>query len=176
MRGEVFAFGPIPGAAEQGPTRSRIGTSRLPWWSRRVIGLLLLALVVLPWLPIAGPTSDARPAGRVRGVGHGAILDFAFAPDNETIATIQMDGRVALRERRGRWERPSFLDYRGFALALAFSPDGRSLAVGGSEPDIRLYDLGDRRGGPSPGDAERVWQGPGLLPRRPPPGRVELPP
>ena len=27
MRGEVFAFGPIPGAAEQGPTRSRIGTS-----------------------------------------------------------------------------------------------------------------------------------------------------
>ena len=39
-------------------------------------------------------------------------------------------------------ERHSFLDHRGHALALAYSPDGRSLAVGRIEPDILLYDLG----------------------------------
>ena len=38
--------------------------------------------------------------------------------------------------------RPSFLEYRGIARSLAFSPDGRSLAVGGTEADTLLYDVG----------------------------------
>src|SRR5262245_15836094 len=142
MRGDTTDFGPIPGAAEEGPRRSRIGTSRLPWWRRRVIGLLLLAVIVLPWLPIAGPSSGVGPARRVHGVGPSSIMAFAFAPDGEMIATIQTSGRVALRGAAGAGSAHSFLDYRGFALALAFSPDGRSLAVSGSQPDIRLYDLG----------------------------------
>ena len=101
MRGDTTDFGPIPGAAEEGPRRSRIGTSRLPWWGRGWIGLLLLALFVLPWLPISWPPGDATPARRVRGVGDPAILTFAFAPHGETIATLQTDGRVALRDVAG---------------------------------------------------------------------------
>jgi WD40 repeat protein len=135
MRGDATDIGPLPGAAAEGTTRFRIAISRRPWWSRRWIGLLFLALAVLPWLP-----RDATPARRVRGVGRAPILTFAFAPDSETIATIQMDGRVALRGAAGG--APSFLDYRGFANALAFTPDGRSLAVGGTDADIRVYDLG----------------------------------
>ena len=141
MRGDTTDFGPIPGAAEEGPRRSRIGTSRLPWWGCGWIGLLLLALIVLPWLPISWPSGDGTPARRVRGVGDTAILTFAFAPHEATIATIQTDGRVALRDVAGGAGAHPFLDYRGFALALAFSPDGRSLAVGGAEPDIFLYDV-----------------------------------
>src|SRR5262245_13241005 len=123
MQGDATDFVPIPGAAEEGPGRFRIRSSRLPSWSPRRIGLLLLGLVVLPGLPIPGPAGDATPARRVRGVGDSAILTFAFAPDGATIAAIQTDGRAALRGEAGGAGAHSFLDYRGCALALAFSPD-----------------------------------------------------
>jgi hypothetical protein len=128
-------FTPIPGAAEEGPKRSRIGISRLPWASRRWIALLLLAFILLPWLPIFGPPRGPTPANRVHGVGDSAILTFAFDPHGATIATIQIDGRVALRDSAGSVGGHAFLDHRGPAQALAFSPDGRSLAVGGSSSD-----------------------------------------
>src|SRR5262249_24489724 len=96
---------------------------------------------VLPWLPISGLPDDARPARRIRGVGDPAIVTFAFAPDGPTIAPRQTDGRVALRGAAGGAGGHSFVNHRGFAQALAFSPDGRWLAVGGAEPDIVLYDL-----------------------------------
>ena len=142
MRRDATECESIPGAAEGGPRRSRIGISRLPWWGRRRIGLLLLGLIVLPWLPISGTPRDPAPARRVRGVGDTAILTFAFAPVGATIASIQTDGRVAVRDAAGGHGAHSFLDHRGFAQALAFAPDGRSLALGGIEPDILLYDVG----------------------------------
>jgi WD40 repeat protein len=83
---------------------------------------------------------------QVRGVKDIAILTFAFAPGSESIATIQLDGRVALREAAGGADVRFFLDYRSPAQALAFAPDGRSLAVGGTETDIFLFDVG--AGGP----------------------------
>jgi WD40 repeat protein len=142
MRRDTTECEPILGSAEEGPRRSRIGISRLPWWCRRRIGLLLLGLIVLPWLPIFGPPRDATPARRLRGVGDAPILDLAFAPDGSAIATLQVDGRVALRDAMWNASADSFLGHRGPAQALAFLPDGRSLAVGGTEPDILLYDLG----------------------------------
>jgi WD40 repeat protein len=114
-------------------------------WSRRRIGLLLLGFLVLPWLPICGRPRDPTPARRVRGIGDTAILTFAFAPEGATIATVEGDGRVSLRDAVGSLSVPSFLDYRGFAWAIAFSPDCRSLAVGGYPPDILLYEF--RAGG-----------------------------
>src|SRR5262249_19560654 len=133
--------GTIPGAAEEGPRRSRIGISRLPMWSPKRIGLILLGVIVLSWLPIFGPPGDAAPAKRLRGVGDAPVLSLAFAPDGAAVATIQMDGRVALRDVARDLCAHSFLEHRGPAQALAFSPDGRSLAVGGVEPDIFLYDV-----------------------------------
>jgi hypothetical protein len=44
--------------AGEGPRRSRAGISWVQLWSRERLGLLLLVLVVLPWLPIIGPPSD----------------------------------------------------------------------------------------------------------------------
>jgi hypothetical protein len=123
-----------PRARRGGPRRSRIGISRLPWWGRRRIGLLLLALILLPWPPISGPPWDATPARRFRGVGDIPILAFVFAPDGATIATIQCDWTVALRNTAGGVDPPSFLDHGGQARALAFSPDRRSLAGGATDP------------------------------------------
>src|SRR5262249_28075181 len=142
MRGDTMNLELIPEAGDGGPTRSPSACSQVPIWNRLRIGLLLLALIVLPWLPICGLPSDGTPARRARGIGDSAILTFAFAPHGEAIATIQLDGRVALRDAAGGVSAPSFLDHRGFAQALAFAPDGRSLAVGDIEADILLYNLG----------------------------------
>jgi hypothetical protein len=133
---------PIPGAADGAPWRARIGRSRVPLWSRREIVLLLLGVITLPWLPIHGPPRDQTRARRVRGIGGAPILSLAFSPDGATIATIQVDRRVAVRGTADGRNAHTFLDYRGSAQAFAFSPDGRSLAVGGIEPDLFLHDLG----------------------------------
>jgi WD40 repeat protein len=109
---------------------------RLPRWRLGRIGLLLLGLIVLPWLPIPGP-----PVRQVRGVRNTAILTFAVSPDGKGIATVQRDGRVALRDATGGASTCSFLDHSGPALAMAFSRDGRSLAVGGAKGDIFLFDV-----------------------------------
>jgi WD40 repeat protein len=98
-------------------------------------------VIVLPWLPLVRPPGDATPTKRARGSGDGLILAFAFAPDGGTIATIQTDGRVTLRDAADGASSPHFLGYPGYARVLAFSPDSRSLAVGGTEPDILVYDL-----------------------------------
>ena len=143
MLGDATDFVPIPGAAEEGPGRFRVRSSRVPSWSPKGIGLLFLGLAALPSLPIPGPPGDATPARRVRGVRDGAILTFAFAPDGETIASISTGGRVALRHAAAGAGAHSFLEHSGPARALAFSPDGRSLAVGVLESDIFLYGIRD---------------------------------
>jgi Tol biopolymer transport system component len=154
---DTIDSGPIPGAGEEGSRRSRIGIAKTSSGRLRWIGLLLLGLIVLPGLPIFGPARVATPPRRIRGVGDSPIVAFAFAPDGATIATMQ-DWRVALRDTEGRAGAPSFLDHRGPALALAFAPGGRSLAVGGVEPDILLYDLGARGPGQALGMPIR-WAG-----------------
>src|SRR6516165_8065928 len=132
-------LGPIPGSAEAGPRRSRIGSSRVSLWNRRRIGLLVLGVIVLPLLPILGSERDATPTRWARGVGDAQTLAFAFAPDGETIATVLTDGRVALRDAASGGGTTDLLDYPGYAWALAYSRDGRTLAVGGDGPDILLY-------------------------------------
>ncbi len=124
----------IPGATDEGPKRSRTGISQLPWRSHRRIGLLVLAVLVLPWLPIFGPSRDATLARRVHGVGEVPILGFAFAPDDATIATTQVDGRVPLRDAAWGVSAHSFLNHRRPALALAYSPQRGVKMSAGAAP------------------------------------------
>src|SRR5262249_11184326 len=135
MRGETMNREPIAEATAGGPTRSRCGGSHVRFRNRGRIGLLLLGLAVLPWLPIDGMTGDPTPARRARGLGDAPIVSFAFAPDGATIAAFQ-GNRVSLRDAKGGGGACAFLDRRGRARALVFSPDGRSLVVGGVEPDL----------------------------------------
>jgi hypothetical protein len=65
LRRPAGDFEPIPGAAEEGPRRSRIGISRLP----RRIGPLLMGFIVPPCLTISGPPGDATLTRRMWGSG-----------------------------------------------------------------------------------------------------------
>src|SRR5262249_28299929 len=105
--------GPISGAAEEGPRGSRIGIARFPMWSHGRIGLRVLGLIGLTLLSIVGLPKGASSVKRVRGIGDTAILTFAFTPDGAMIATIQVDGRVALRDAAGGVTAHAFLEHHG---------------------------------------------------------------
>jgi tricorn protease-like protein len=141
MRGDATDFGPIPGAAEEGPRRSRIGIARSALWSRRRIGLLVLGILVLPWLPIFDHRLESPPMHRVRGDSGVSIRRFALSSDGQSVATIDDEGRVRLRPAVDGGSILRALDVRGFGMAVAFSPDGRHLAIGRDEPDVVLIDL-----------------------------------
>ena len=69
------------------------------------------------------PTLVARVARGEHGV---QVTSFAFSPTGKQIATTNTAGRVTLRAEEGRWQIERFLDFPGYATAVAFSPDGRS--------------------------------------------------
>jgi WD40 repeat protein len=99
-------------------------------------------IIALAWLTIDGMPGDPTPARRARGLGDTPIASFAFAPDGATIAALQGE-RVSLRDARGVGGPCAVLDRCGRARALAFSPEGRSLVVGGVEPDVFVYRIGE---------------------------------
>src|SRR5215471_7796245 len=138
MRPESSDHAPEPGKRPLGQKRARRGRARLSWVDRK-----LAALIGLAWLP--DPDSGRTPA-RVRmargdGDRRAQTLAFAISPDGTTIETTHTDGRVALRSPTEGWSLQRFRGDRGNAWAVAFSPDGRSLALGGFGPDIVLCDL-----------------------------------
>lgn len=107
--------------------------------------LLLAAAIGLPWLPSGDPMPDGLPMLRYRGRSGAMIWRFALSPDGQTIATVDEMGQVRLRPAGQGEGIERDLDVSGQAKALAFSPDGRFLAVGREESDVFLFDL--RRGG-----------------------------
>jgi hypothetical protein len=78
----------------------------------------------------AGRPLRAPPSGRASG--------FAFAPDGETVALAWQSGRVVLFDRQGTRLR-GLARWPLYPYWMAFSPDGRYLALGG--PNNTLLDL-----------------------------------
>jgi WD40 repeat protein len=83
------------------------------------------------------------PEGQTsRAIPLGALGDcLAFLPDGKAVAAIDFYGRLQVRELPTGRERFPTRGHRGPITAVALSPDCRTLASGGKEGDIRLWDL-----------------------------------
>ena len=119
---------------------ARTVRARFPIWNWVRIGLAIGVAVLLIWLPPTDQVRALRPAHHAPGISPSPIIRLAFAPDAQTIATVDDHERIELRRLDGSG--PTIpIDGVDHVKAIAFSPDGRYLAVGRRETDVVLLSL-----------------------------------
>ena len=107
----------------------------------RLVGAIVVALIILAELLTPESAQSLAQPWIAQGDVGIQVTSFAFSPTGDRMATTNTSGRVALRAREKGWQTERSLDFRGYACAVAFSPDGRLLAVGGYASSICLWDL-----------------------------------
>lgn len=81
----------------------------------------------------------------------GAILDVATSPDGTLIASAGLaigeakQGEIRLWRTAGDEDSEAVLKAAGWFLVVSFSPDGRLLAIGGSDGRTSIYDVTKRK-------------------------------
>lgn len=85
---------------------------------------------------------EAGRASKVLKGSRSAVRDVAFSPDGWRLAAV---GDKSVRVwRLDGWAREHTLDgHTGRVLAASFSPDGEVVVTGGTDGDLRIWDLAD---------------------------------
>ncbi len=123
--------------------------SRLPVFDVRMLGAAAIALIIVAKLSNAEPELELARTQVARGELGVQVMTFAVSPVSGQIATTNTAGRVTLRTPETGWQIERYLDFPGYARALAFTPDGRSLAAVGFAPGVCLWDLTSPRSEPA---------------------------
>ncbi len=126
------------GAEAQGAIR----VSKLPFCDLRLFAAAAAAAIVVHSLSKPEFAKKLDRSQVAPGEHAVQIMSFALSAANAQIATTNSAGRIAIRSPASGWQIERFLDFPGFASEVAFSPDGRSIAVVGSAPGIYLWELG----------------------------------
>jgi WD40 repeat protein len=162
---------PEGGWAASGPSFSRDGSLFAAAWPRQgVVKVVDLASgqtvreirSVMPKDPSFDPTgtrlaitSYAGPTATVVDVGSGdevftleghllyPIMDIAWGPDGESIATAGFDGSVRVYEAATGRERFSILGTGGHVYSLDWDPDAARLVAGKSDGTARVWQLSE---------------------------------
>jgi WD40 repeat protein len=121
--------------------RREAGFSKLRIFDLKLLGAIAAALTALATLSIREPVQALAPARVARGEVGAFITSLASSPTSARIATTNDAGRIAIRAIESGWQIERFLDFPGYAKAVALSPDGQTLAALGSAPGICLWDL-----------------------------------
>jgi WD40 repeat protein len=127
-------------ACEAAP-RNGINAFARPFCDVRVLASIAVALITLVKLAGPEPALKLPPSLVARGERGAQVTSFAYSPTGEYIATSNTNGRVTLRAPANGWDIERFFDFRGYPMAVAFSPDGQSLAVVGISRRVCVWDL-----------------------------------
>ena len=116
---------------------------RLPIFDVRLLGAIAVALITLATLANPEPAPKLARPQVVRGEHGVQITSFAFSPTGKSDRDHQHGRPLNSPASEDGWQIERFLDFPGYATAVAFSPDGRSLAAVGTrarhlplEPDV----------------------------------------
>lgn len=142
MRDDAVVRGRGPDRSGAVAKRGRAGRQGSRLVARGQVAWFLMAAIVLPWLPIPDAPPGDLPMRRARGRAGAVVWNSAFDANGLMVATSDDREHVTLRTAAGGWGVRRRIDVPGCAKAMAFSPDGRHLAIGREEPDIFLYELG----------------------------------
>lgn len=70
-------------------------------------------------------------------------VDSAVSTDGSTIAAVGYGGQILVWDSAGGSEPVATVPWQGYLYGVAFSPDGRDLAVTGTAREVRIYDVFD---------------------------------
>jgi WD40 repeat protein len=96
-------------------------------------------------LPDAPPNNDVQRGPLAFGASGGKtpIMDIAFSPDGQRLASVNLHGSVRLWDVATGQEAISLRRHFARGSSVAFSPDGRYLVAGDFEGSLIIWDAGD---------------------------------
>ena len=119
----------------------KAGHVRLPFVNFRLAGTVLAGVLTISWFISWKEIDDRHPLTRTQECPTAQILGLAFSPDGKAIAASRFHESVVLRKVASRESITRLIACPIDAFVVVFSPDGRYLALGGTQADVMLCDL-----------------------------------
>lgn len=103
--------------------------------------------VVVPTFPTATPWQDIKLLHTLRDAHWGPVYTLTFSPDGKFFASggSEIDNRIRFWNPRTGKRTRSFKGHNTRVLALAITPDNRTLASGSDDNTIKLWNLREKQ-------------------------------